>query len=261
MVKKSFHVVKNNPILILFYAAYLIVSILVMYLIYPDNLSQFPSNVNVATIDLVAYKNAMIRLLLASFLLYIMGVLFISGFGNMIKEAILQEKTSVSFFLPGIRKYFVRNLLSSLLMAAFIMGYAIILSILTIIIALSLGQTASLFIPIFTILLVLIAIPFVILWSPAIFIDDIGVIRGLSKGAKAGANNYWRLFLLIIVMNLPTVGNIIINYNSTPSVEIFNPSMIITYILSAAITIFVIPYLFMVYRDNNSNKLMEDGSQ
>lgn len=257
MVKKSFNVLKNNPILVLYYAVYLIISFLIMFLIYPNNLSQFTNTDNMADFNFAAYISAMSRILLASLIVYIIGLVFISGFGNMIKEAVLQEKVPGAAFLSGIKKFFVRNLLATLLLLAFSIGYSIIVSILVIIITLTtqLIYAMAIFIPILSIFLVMIAIPFVILWFPAIFIDDIGVIRGLTKGAKAGAKNYWRLLLLMLVMYVPIVGNMIFNYESMTSGVIFSLGTNISYILTAAITIFALPYIFIVYNEyyNSSN--------
>lgn len=252
MVVKSLNLLKKNSVLILFYAAYMVVMYFIVFMLYPKDMSQF-SNANPNNFDFTAYFIVMTKLLIALLLMGVLGILFLSGFGNMNSEAVLKGKTSANSFLPGLKKFFVRVLLSSLLLAAFSIGLTIVLSIIaipfTIFAVLSGNMMNSIIIVIFTSAVVIFSVPFVILWFPSIFIDDTGVIQGLKNGAKAGVKNYWKLLLIILLMYLPVIVNTAINYSSMANGVIFTPGYIVMCIIVSIITIIAIPAIFLIYED------------
>lgn len=252
MVVKSLNLLKKNSVIILFYAAYMVVMYLIVFMLYPKDMTQF-MNVDPNNFDFAAYFIMMTKLFIALILMGVLGILFLSGFGSMISEAVVKGKTSANSFLPGLKKYFVRVLLSSLLLVAFSIGLTIVLSIiaipLTFLAILSGNMMNSIIIGIFTSMIVIFSVPFVTLWFPSIFIDDVGVIQGLKNGAKAGFKNYWKLLLMILLMYLPVIVNTAINYSSIANGVIFTPGYIVTCIIVSIITIIAIPAIFLIYEE------------
>ena len=252
MIKKSLHLLKNNTVIILFYAIYLVVMFLIVFTLYPKDMNQFNS-MNPNSFDFAAYFNAMAKIFFASILMYACGILFLSGFGCMISEVVLEGKTKATSFLPGISKFFVRVLLASLLLIAFYIGFSIVLSIIIIpitFIMLAYGNMATLIITLIAAVAVIFTIPFIILWFPSIFIDDAGVIQGLINGAKVGVKNYLKLVFVLFVMYLPIFAYIIVNFDSMSKGVIYTPSYFIMCILAAIISIVAIPIIFIMYKEN-----------
>lgn len=255
MLKKSINLLKNNSILILLYFAYIVISFLILYVLYPKDMSQFNS-LNPSGFDFAAYIVMMIKMLIASLLSGVLGLLFLSGFGSMLSEAIKKGKTSISSFLPGIQRYFVRILLAMLLLLAFSIGFSIVISIIIIPITLFLviaESTSITMVSLVTMAITMVVIvficPFILLWFPSILIDDIGVMKGLANGAKAGVKNYWKLVLIIVVIYLPITLNTAFSYDTMAKGIIFTPTYLILYLLTAIISIVALPIIFMVYNE------------
>lgn len=265
MVSKSIDILKKNSVLILFYAAYMVAMFLIVFMLYPKDMSQF-SNTDPATFDFAIFRNIMLKMLLASLLMGIAGLSFFSGFGSMISEAVLNGKTFAASFLPGLKKFFVRVLLATLLLSAFYIGFSIVLSIIlipiTIITVISgaanpaatdyvaTGNLIGLITASISAVAVIFSFPFIISWYSSIFIDDTGVIQGLKNGAKSSVKNYWKLVLVILTMYLPIVTYMIINFASMTKGVIFTPGYLVVCILAAIISIVALPIIFMIYKEN-----------
>lgn len=178
-----------------------------------------------------------------------------SGFGNMISETVINGETSAASFLPGLKKYFARVLLASLLLIAFCIGFSSALSIIIIpitVLCVINGSINSLnvIIVLIEVVAVTLVIPFILLWLPSIFIDNAGVIQGLKNGVKAGVKNYWKLVLVIWMIYIPSAVNIVINFNTIMDGDIFTLGYLVMYILTAIITIVVLPMIFIIYKEN-----------
>jgi hypothetical protein len=256
MLKKSINLLKRNPSIIILYVGYLVVMFLIVFALYPRDMSQF-YNTNPTNFDFIAYGITMMKLLTALALISILGLLFFAGYGNMITEAVVQGKTSINSFLPGLKKYFVRVLLAMLLLIAFSVGISVVLSIMIVPVTLIMMvhgaesiYSVSIITTSITTALVCVTSPFIILWFPSIFIDDIGVIQGLKNGAKAGVKNYWKLLLVILLLCIPTFTNVMINFNKVSRGIIFTPSYYIILILLSMISIVILPAIFILYNDN-----------
>jgi hypothetical protein len=236
------------------YAIYMVAIALVMIILYPKNMNQFV-NANPFYFDFAGYISAMLRILISSVIMFFLSMLFFSGYGNMITEAIKQEKTSVSSFLPGIQKYFVRVLLSFLLLTAFAIGASIVLSIILIPITLFAaigGMFIGIIASLVSIILMALVIPFILLWFPAIFIDDVGVIQSMKNGAKAGTKNYGKLILLIFVMYAPALIYMQVEQDAIMQGMIMTPGYYAIYILSAILCAVLLPMLFIIYDDSKA---------
>ena len=254
MLKKSLNILKSNPVMILLYALFMVVTFLIIFTLYPKDINQF-TNPDVTKFDFAGYLVMMGKMLIAALLMYALGLLFYSGFGNMITEAVINGKTSANSFLPGVKKYFVRVLLASLLLMAFSIAFSIISSIITVpIMLLSIRNVAitslSIIITLILTLVIIIILPFILLWFPSIFIDDVGVIPGLVKGAKAGVKNYWKLLLVILIIYLPVTANIMINFKSIENGNIFTPGYLIMGLLSVIMSLVSFPVFFLIYKEN-----------
>lgn len=195
MIKRSIHILKTNPIIVLIFSVYIIITILFIHIFYTDNLSpSFKLNRDLSKMIIL------IKTHLGLGLNFILGITFMSGFGYMLTEAIKTGRTKVTSFFAGITNFFLRILLVGLLLIDFGVGLSILISIVTqpiISMFLSLGFSSynfqSTVITIISVISEILLMPFVLLWFPTIFLDDTGVIQGLKSGAKVGLKNYWRL--------------------------------------------------------------------
>jgi hypothetical protein len=258
MLKKSIDLLKKNPIIIMLYAAYMVVMFLIIFILYPKDLSQF-NNPDPATFEIIAYGIVMMKMLIASLIMFLLGLFFMAGYGNLISEAVTHGETSITSFLPGLRKFFVRVLLAMLLLAAFAIGLSIVLSLIIIPITVFLainGSTSiymvSIISTLISLILVVFSSPFIILWYPAIFIDNLGIIQGLKSGARVGVKSYWKLIVAMLIICIPIIANVFLNFNSMAEGVIFTPSYIITLILVSIISIVILPATFILYKESNS---------
>lgn len=252
MFSRSIQLLKKNPVIIVIYAANLLIMFLIMLLLYPKNMNQFDMN-NAANIDFAAFGTAILKMLISVLIMGVLGLIFYAGFGYMMAEAVSKDKTSINSFLPGLKKYLGRVLLMCLLMFAMYMGISIVLSMLiipfTIMMVIN-GNESGMVIALIPSIIVVFTIPFVALWSPAIFLDNIGVIEGLKNGFQKGAKNYLKLLLILFIIYIPVIVYMITNYSSMSKGEIFTPGYIITIVLTSIISIIVAPMLFMIYQDS-----------
>ena len=161
MIGKTLQLLRKNVSVLLVYAIYMLAVALVLIVLYPKDMNSFVTS-SPYYFDFAGYIGAMLKILLASVIMFFVSILFFSGYGNMVTEALRQEKTSISSFLPGIKKYFVRVLLASLLMVALAIGVSIVISMilipLTLIAAFSgviMGLMVSLIMVILTILAIM----------------------------------------------------------------------------------------------------------
>jgi len=271
MIKKSINLLKSNSSILIFYAAFYAITLLILFLLYPRNLNSF---ININTFYPFVYMIAILKICVAMVLIYGLSITFISGFGLMIKEAVITGKTSTSSFLPGLKKYFVRILLMSLLLFAFAIGFSFAISIITIPIMLTqmvnVGfenlqnfqntqnfqnlKNMSLSISLFTTSLTIIAIPFIILWLPSIFIDDVKIIQGLKNGVKAGVKNYWKLLVYLVIIYIPIMIYQIFSFDTMMNGVIFTPGYIAILILEACLSIVILPIFYMIYNDNKTGR-------
>lgn len=255
MLKKTFQIIKSNPIIIILYAAYLALTVLIMLLLYPRSFGQ-ETYMREGMIDFSLYMMVMGKILLAAFLMFIIGLFYISGYGNMLRVAVTTGKTSITSFLTGVKRFFVRVLLCALLIFAMVIIASVLLGVIsipfTIFAVLNGNSSTMIFVMIImavSLLLVLIPTPFVLLWIPAVFLEDTKVIQGLKLGAKAGAKNYWRLILATSLLCIPEVIYMILNYDIATTGTIFSLGYYIMLAVMAVLSMIYYVYLFMLYHE------------
>ena len=264
MLKKAINLLKTNPVLILFYAAVEVIIFLILFTMYPNSMKDFGITEG-TMIDFSAYFMTLGKMLLAVLFLSVIGIIFNSGYGYMTAEAVYNGKTSAQSFLKGVKKYGVRVLLTTLLLTAMSFGVSIIIWILMFLfmmLSFVLGILGNhlLMTGIVTIVLsflVILLVPFVLLWSPAIFIDDIGVIQGLKNGWRAGLKNYWRLFVALLLFYIPVGIAAASNSFASSNGDILTPGYWVACIIMAFISVLLMPYLFMVYYDYRMKTLQQ----
>lgn len=260
MLAKAINLLKKNPVILLFYVGYLVLTYLIVFLLYPTDFGSFTELEY--SFDMREYLIMMAKMLIAIGLLSVLSLLFMSGYGYMVAEATVTGKTSSASFGKGIKLFFVRTLLAMLLTFAIYMGFSFLMSMIFIPFAMFTSISGNLWgIAIITTLMLMVVtvvMPFIILWYPAIYVDNLGVIQALKTGLKAGVKHYWRLLLMLLVMFLPAVINTIINYKEMMEGNMFSPGYILTMLLSAIISVVVIPYLFVVYHEGRGYRLYSD---
>ncbi len=263
MVKKTLQLLKQNPVLVLLYLGVQVITQLIMFLLYPKTMSDFGITEN--AFDFQLYFLTLGKLLIVIIVVYIIGLLFYSGYGNMLREAILRGKAGWKAFGDGIASFFVRILLSSLLLGAMAVGASIPMMIIAIPIAVGTTLNGSMdgiiITPIITTIILDIVIPLILLWLPAIFIDDTGVIQGMKNGFRAGVKNYWKLLLLVLLISIPMIIIFVVNSPSTYSVAgtnetILSPGYYVISIIEGIFASLFIPYIFMLYHNYVSNKIV-----
>lgn len=255
MIKKTLQLIKNNPVIILFYAVYLVISILLLLFLYPKSFG-VDTYMRDGIFDYSLYMVTMRNMLIALLLMFILSLFFISGYFNMIREAVFSGKTKIIFFIDGIKKYIGRVLLSVLLTIAIVILGTILLGILSIpftILASTTGSVSlfaiTLIIMLVTLILVLIPAPFFVLWLPAMFLEDTGVIRSLRLGAKAGAKNYPKLFLATLLLISPQTIYSILNYNLIAKGSLYSFGYFIMLGVMAVISLIYNISVFMLYHE------------
>lgn len=260
MLTKAINLLKKNPVILLYYAAYLVLTYLIIFLLYPTDFVSFTELGY--SFDPREYLIMMAKMLIAIGLLSVLSLLFMSGYGYMVAEATVTGKTSSSSFGRGIKLFFVRTLLAMLLTFAIYMGFSILISMIIVPFAMITTISGNLWgiviIMILMMFIIIAAMPFLILWYPAIYVDNLGVIQALKMGLKAGVKHYWRLLLMLMIMFLPAVINAIINYKEMMEGNVFSPGYILILLISAIISVFVIPYVFVVFHEGRGNQPYSD---
>ncbi|MDF2511175.1 MAG: hypothetical protein K0S04_1041 [Herbinix sp.] len=266
MIKNVFNLLRNNPVIIAFHLIYELLLILIVVLLYPTNMNQFMGNEN---FDIAAYFMMLIKMLSACGLLFLISIIFMPGYGHMLSEAIIQGKTSAKSFLEGINRFFVRFLLLTLLGTAAAFAFSIIISI--ILVPITMIQViggdpsglvyTSVFITILILLITILIIPFVLLCIPSILMDDVKIFQGIKIGAKAGVKNYWKLVIILLTTYLPIIFYQIIYYDSVAQGEIITPSYIVLLIICGIISLFIIPMLFLVYKEYRMKQIDNDNTR
>jgi hypothetical protein len=251
MIGKALKLLKENPVIILAYIVYMALCSAILFTLMPGKYDQT---------DIVEMLLATARILAMSFIAGAVGLVFISGFGHMLAEAVTAGRTSIKSFLPGIKVFFVRLLLAVLLLIAIYIGFSIVLSIayVPLMLILSLNNPGNMATPgspgiiVLTsglYLAVLASIPFIILWLPAIFIDNIKVIAAFKKGIKSGTKNYGILFLWTLILYLPTFIYMVGNMSSIASGITFSIGYAANLILTAVISLIYLPAVFILYNE------------
>jgi hypothetical protein len=197
------------------------------------------------------------KILLAGFLMFVIGLFYLSGYGNVIRVAVVTGKASASSFLAGIKHFFVRVLLCVLLIVAIVIVGSVLLGLIsipfTILVVMSGNSSPMVFmiiVMVVTFLIVLIPTPFVILWLPALFLEDTKVIQSLKLGAKVGKKNYWRLMFATALLCFPQFIYMILNYDIASTGTILSPGYFIILVVMAILSMIYYVYLFVLFHED-----------
>lgn len=255
MLSKAYKTLRENPVLILLHVAYMLVTAFVFYLFRPHQINQN---------DITELLINTFIMFLTSLVMGILGLIYFTGYSNMIAQAVTAGKTSIGSFFPGIKHFFGRLLLATLLMFSMFVGFSIILSIAIIPVTMMLtfsnqgdpvvaATNLTLIITPFISLCVIAVIPFIILWLPALFIDDTGVIDSMKRGMKAGVKNYGILMLWTAIVYLPAFIYTMMNMGAAQAGIIMAPGYIAMLLVSTILSLFYFIMIFILYKEKRIN--------
>jgi hypothetical protein len=270
MLIKTFKLLKNNPIIIIFQVVYIAISFLSSLLFLSVRQSEISYNMD--------YSLYCGKFLISTLLGILSEVVFLSGFGNSLSEAITSGKSNFTAFFVGIKKYFKKSMLSVLILYIINVGFSAILlpafSQIILNIFVPSGDVRNVFYYIMIYIINILIMPFTTLFIPAIYIDRYDIIAGLITGMKLAVRNYWRLVWVFSAIYIPIIINIIFikdtvlfvftplsaEYIRSPidiiSGNVFSVSVIMMYLLEGAIFLVSTPLFFVIYKESSSKRLL-----
>ena len=273
MLKKSLVTLKNNPMIIILLVLVIILSAVSVMFLMPDlnrimeisneisRNSANPAGINPQEMTEMLFSSMI--MLLYSLVACGFGIVFMAGFGNMLAVAVNDGKASLKIFLFGIKKFFVKTLLSFLLAAAIVFGASIVISIISTPFTIA-GIMRNAFDPeamismqrvmmVFSSIVMILLYPLVVLWLPAIFLDrNEGVLACFRNGFKAGVKKYIFLIMVIALILLPTIFLFIFTENVYSIMQ--SPFYFYMYIYQAIIMPVLLTYLFVLYNEMKKAK-------
>jgi len=276
MIKKTLATIKNNPIIFVLMVVFmLLMAVLSIPVISetnkmtanysniynfsninPDIYRRDMSVVNIYMQRMLEIRISCMKILLYSLVLLFLQICFISGYGNMVEAAMKEGKASMKIFFYGIRKFLGKVLLSALLLAAIIIGFSVLVSLitipLTIISVLSGSFTADNILAgqktmqIFISFIVILLYPLLLLWLPAIFTDrKDGVIKCFKSGFTEGKRQYVQVLPASVLMMQPGILQYLLSDSLYELIK--SPYYLLIYPIQGIILSFVITYLFVLY--------------
>lgn len=278
MLKKTLQTLRKNPIIIGLYCFLLLVGVGGFILVFPyyNKLVDFADKVNKNSdyYNTLTSQNmaeiTLSSLIVLLFTLFILAftVVYFSGFGNVLSQAVCDGKTSLKAFFQGIKKYFVKILLASLLFIAISFGFSFFSSFISAFVALLTGKGSIIdeqsayntqkFMTGIIYIITILCYSFILLWLPSLFIEkDDGVIVTLKKGFKAGVKRYKELVLITAAILMPSI--IVQAFNYSGEINIFTPVYIALYVYEAIISLFFVTYIFELYNDTRKQIYFNDN--
>jgi len=270
MIKKSLVILKKNPIIYIMMALFMLLmmaaslpalSLSGKMMDFNSRLYDFSGGYPQMYFQDISDMMVSAQLVyLLSLVLGVIGIAFLSGYGNMIAAAVNEGKASLKIFLYGFRKFFGKVLLSALLLIVIAAGFSIVFMIIAvplIIVIVLIGSFQSLNIAdifegqrILAIVLNIIMIflyPLLLLWLPAIFTDRRdGVIQCFKNGFRASRKKYIKLLPAAALMILPSLLLFALSRNIFELLR--TPNYYLIYPFQALILPVVITYLFVLYQ-------------
>ncbi len=245
MISNAFRLLKRNPVLIFLFLLYMLILDTAAFFLMPHRMDQT---------DTLALLITTAALMLFSLISGVTGLVFFSGYGHMLAEAVTKGTTSLRSFPAGIARFFSRLFLAFLLLIAIAIGFSIV--IVTALIPVSLlmtmgglaGASAAGIVTTSVVSgLVILSIPFIMPWIPALFIDGAGVIDSLKAGLRAGARNYGALLLWTVILYAPSLIYTLFNLSSMNQGELFTPGYFAVTLLTSVLSLIFTPALFELY--------------
>jgi len=284
MIKKTLDTLRKNPIIIAAYSFIVLVFIGGFALISPyynkfnsllfnfyEKYSEYSDKLDsqkmielIEPQEMIELTKLSVIILIFYLLILAITIVYLPGFGNMLSQAVCNGKTTLKVFFQGIKKYFVKILLASLLLMAIVFGFRITASFLSMFIAAltnadtiideqSLYNTQRLMTGIFYIITIL-SYPLILLWFPSLFMDkNDGVIATLKKGFKAGIRRYKELVLPTAFVLMPSIVVQALNYTD---INISLPVYIVLYAYQVIAILFFATYIFELYNDKKKHNYL-----
>lgn len=267
MLEKSLMTLKKNPMIFIMMAVFMLIMAALslpmisetnkMVNINPD---LYNSSGNYTQLDIQESIGMMVSSMIVFLYTLVLGfisIVFMSGYGNMIATAMNEGKASLKIFFYGIKRFIGKVLLSALLMAGIIIGFSIVISLITtpFVIASALSgsfNAGNIFesqkmIQIITIIIMIFLYPLLFMWLPAIFTDRReGVINCFKNGFKASRKKYLQLLPACVLMLLPTLLMYLLSENIYEIIK--TPYYFLIYPFQAIILPVIITYLFVMYK-------------
>lgn len=254
MIKKTFRILKSNPWLIIMYSAFILMNEVISHAM--ARYDNFDINTSIYSVETAAS-----RVLGILIITIVMSILFISGFGNMISIAVKKGRCTFMDFLRGLNSFLGRILLSCVILFFLLSLFVIIISItaLPIIMAQSVGalKNGNIVFEVFIIAVCILAIliyPCIMLWYPAIFLEDTDVLDGLRKSLALSKKCYWILVGAAFVSALPSMAYSIFLSISTgipggQNISAVTPAYLSSIIIGAVLSLFISVLVFVIYEE------------
>jgi hypothetical protein len=207
-------------------------------------IAYLPSYISIRT----GIYNPFILGFLRETLLLIVASLFVAGIGGLLKCCIYEGSMGLGDFFEGIRKYYTKVLKMNLLIIVFsLFGFAaigkpnMIMGFIPPALALNVYST-----------LVLSLSPFFVLWYPAMFLDDLGVIDSIKKAISIGVKAYIKLLLAVFIPLIPlyiyTGYHVLLSFLKTYStINVFSAEYYMLFSVVFMLSLFAQLYIFKVY--------------
>lgn len=271
MLQKSLMVLKRNPIIFIMMVVFmLLMAVISLPMISKSNkIMDFSSDLynpsdtypQIDIQDSIDMMVSSLMILAYSLVIGFVSLAFMSGYGNMITAAINEGKASLKIFLYGFRKFFGKVLLSALLLAGIIIGFSIVISLITTPLIIAAALTGSFnsgdffqsqrVMQIVINVIMIFLYPLLLMWLPALFTDrQDGVIKCFKNGLRASRKKYLRLLPATALMMLPSLLLFVLSENIYETLK--TPNYYLIYPFQALILPVVITYLFVIYKDFRS---------
>lgn len=258
-VKNSLQLLKKNPLLILLYFLYSAITGFLVLSLIPGQMDE------TSLVDLMIFFVQLVVLFFAS---VILGLLFLSGFGAMLGEAVMNGKTSLRTFFSGIGKFVLKLLLAGLLFLVLCFAFSLVLGILMIplgfLMAMNGGGDVQSYTSVYSVSVAVLStaatlfvMPFIALWYPALFLDPLGVVQTLKRGVRVGVKNYGTLLLWTGCLYLPTLIYTLMGDPAAAQGFTITPLYIVILLLSALLSLIYFPALFLLYAEKRQPMLQD----
>jgi hypothetical protein len=256
MLINGLKTLRRNPVLIPLYLLYILIIGAAAFFLIPHRIEQE---------DMLALLITVAIFLLFAFVSLLVGLVFLSGYGHMLAEAVTKGTTSIGSFPAGIAKFFVKLLLAVLLLFAIYIGFSIVLAMAVVPVSLILAMgrlteisTVNVVNTLIISIAAVISIPFIVSWIPAIFIDGAGVVDGLKAALRAGVRNYGVLLLWTVILYAPSLAYTQFSMTSLNTGEIFTPWYFAVAAVTSVLSLIYLPALFELYHKKGRPAAMPD---
>lgn len=244
MLKKTFSLLKKNPKLILYYVIFIVINTLlalgVSGIINPEKIDEGALNQVAGMWIIIA----------------VISIIFMAGFGCMLASAVKNGKCTNKDFAYGLKNEIGKMILSFLLILIFLLGFAIILIMITVpfTMAASVGVSDEFVYSLVMItaigLMTLFLYPLFMLWYPAMFIDDVKVMEGLRRGARTSKKCYWTLVLAVFITVIPSLTySLITAFTSTA--QVLSAGYWVFMLVNIIFSFILLVFTFVIYKEKN----------